>query len=863
MVQVSAHYPPNFVSGGTIVPQRIARGLLDRGHDVFVYAGYLDAGRRPLSGWTETDSHGVSVRWVVTTPWTGWSDPRNSVNPEVTADFATWLADVQPDVVHLHSLQTLGGGLVRAAKQQGAAVVVTMHDFWWTCARQFLVAPDMRPCSIVVDCGTCRCAGGHAWLERRNRTLHELLGDADLILAPSASAARVLVANGIDERRVRIDENGLPTSELPEGVAEHPAARTEPDAGGHPVRFMFAGGADPMKGLPVLLEAVRGLPDDGSWSLDLYGAAELEAGTPAAVRSLPAYTRADLDAVLAGHDVLVLPSVMRESHSIVTREALAAGLAVICTDTLGPEEAVEHGVNGLVVPAGDAVSLRDALARLAAEPSVVERFRAAGLIRPIRLFGDQLDGLEGIYHELTEREAGGIGSTLGQTAELTAAEQSLVRRVLIVAGIRGAALRYRAHLPAEALRMHGLDVEVRHYRHPSVVELAATADAVVMYRVPATTQIIELIARVRRRERPIPVLFDIDDLIFDPGMRGHVPGLGVLADDEEELWWRGVARYRTTMELCDAYIGSTEALCEHATQTSGLESLRFANGVGRTLARLSERELGRRRRPGPLRIGYFSGTNTHDADWASVEPAVIEVLRRHPDVELWLGGLLTTGAALAPYAKRVLRLPMLPWTELPARLRQVDVNLAPLILDNRFNEAKSAIKWLEAALVDTPTVASPTQPFREAVDDGRTGILASTHEEWVEGISRLLDDALLRRRIGALARREALLRWGPHTQGARYAELLRAAVEIRRKRGVPAASDWVPVADDEPFDAMEGWLDAYPTFPREHRWAIADRVGASRVGQLAAGVSRAFRAGGLPAVVRRTVALLRRVMAKG
>ena len=85
VVVVSAHFPPNHVSGGTLVPQRIARELRRRGHEVAVYAGYLDEEREPLSTWEETDPEGLRVRWVVTTPWTAWNDPLNSDNPGVTA----------------------------------------------------------------------------------------------------------------------------------------------------------------------------------------------------------------------------------------------------------------------------------------------------------------------------------------------------------------------------------------------------------------------------------------------------------------------------------------------------------------------------------------------------------------------------------------------------------------------------------------------------------------------------------------------------------------------------------------------------------------------------------------------------------
>ena len=296
--------------------------------------------------------------------------------------------------------------------------------------------------------------------------------------------------------------------------------------------------------------------------------------------------------------------------------------------------------------------------------------------------------------------------------------------MLFVVGIEGAPLRYRARLPAEALALVGVDSDVRHYRHPDVPGLAATADAVVVYRVPATVEVLALIASVRARG--VPVLFDVDDLIFDPEVASEIPALEILPADEAELWMEGVRRYRTTMEACDAFIGHDRRRCAPTPPRSpGCRPWRFANGVGVLLGAASDDALRRSRQPGPPRVGYLSGTNTHDLDWAHVEPAIVEILTRHPGVELWLAGLVTPSPALDPFADRVVRLPFLPWPELPRVLRQIDVNLAPLAPGSRFNEAKSAIKWLEAALVETPTVASPTEPFREAITPGRvTGLLA-------------------------------------------------------------------------------------------------------------------------------------------
>ncbi len=89
-------------------------------------------------------------------------------------------------------------------------------------------------------------------------------------------------------------------------------------------------------------------------------------------------------------------------------------------------------------------------------------------------------------------------------------------------------------------------------------------------------------------------------------------------------------------------------------------------------------------------------------------------------------------------------------------LRNLDVNLAPLAPASSFNEAKSAIKWLESALMATPTVASPTEPFQEAIVDGVNGLLASRPEEWETCLEELLGSPASRDRLGQRARRDAL-----------------------------------------------------------------------------------------------------------
>jgi glycosyltransferase involved in cell wall biosynthesis len=648
----------------------------------------------------------------------------------------------------------------------------------------------------------------------------------------------VFAANGVPVARLRVDENGLPEAEV-SARANRPARRIRASG---PVQFLYAGGSNPMKGVRDLFAAVRHLADLPGWHVRAYGTKEHVAASGEDVDAdhvdvLDAFEPSALDRILSESDVLVVPSVMRESHSIITREALVGGLAVICTDSLGPEEVVEHERNGLVVPTGAPLALSHAMRRLVDEPRLRERLQGAAPAVAVRSLSAQIDTAEEVY-----------------SSRQSARRVASVRRVLFVCGIEGAPLRYRARLPAEALGLLGIESEVRHYRDPALEQLVARADAVVIYRVPATVQILAFIDAARAKGTP--VLFDVDDLIFDPSVAEAIPALKLLPPEEAELWMQGVRRYRTTLEASDAFIGSTRALVDHARRVTSMPAERYPNGVGIVMARLSDAARRRPRAPGGPRIGYLSGTTTHDHDWLHIEPAVISVLRRRPDVELWLGGHVRPTSALHALGDQVRRMPMLPWTELPGVLRDLDVNLAPLEPGSIFNEAKSAIKWLEAALTSTPTIASPTEPFREAITDGHNGILATTPDEWSRAIEGLLDDADARARVGERARRDALLGWSPHLQGERYLAILERVRERVTEPRPRAGSGWVPVALDEP--PTEVPLEGYelPVAPRSTDTAAP---GHTRLIQLARRGRAVWREEGAGAALRAAARKLRRV----
>jgi Glycosyl transferase family 2/Glycosyl transferases group 1 len=122
-------------------------------------------------------------------------------------------------------------------------------------------------------------------------------------------------------------------------------------------------------------------------------------------------------------------------------------------------------------------------------------------------------------------------------------------------------------------------------------------------------------------------------------------------------------------------------------------------------------------------------------------------------------------------------------SELPKELARFTINLAPLETGNPFCEAKSELKFFEAALVEVPTIATPTETYRAAIRNNVTGLLATNEQEWYHAIVSLLKDSRMRSRLGQAAYHDVLWRYGPE----RRLEIVSSVIEQICFRGSRAA----------------------------------------------------------------------------
>jgi glycosyltransferase involved in cell wall biosynthesis len=140
------------------------------------------------------------------------------------------------------------------------------------------------------------------------------------------------------------------------------------------------------------------------------------------------------------------------------------------------------------------------------------------------------------------------------------------------------------------------------------------------------------------------------------------------------------------------------------------------------------------------------GTRTSQANLEAVVGPLARLAQSH-------------GATLSVVADEPLRIDgvpveFTPWSwdvEVP-RMHQCQIALVPVKPDG-WSPWKFYYKLIQCMSMGIPVVVSPIGSNLEIVEDGRTGFLADTPDDWYDRLSRLADDPALRRTMGAAARR--------------------------------------------------------------------------------------------------------------
>ena len=365
---------------------------------------------------------------------------------------------------------------------------------------------------------------------------------------------------------------------------------------------------------------------------------------------------------------------------------------------------------------------------------------------------------------------------------------------LILSGCPGDTFRYRCEHQAEQLESYGFTTDVAYFDRVDWDAVLNSYQCFLLHRVPHRMTVERFIKKAEELGKP--VIFDIDDLVFDEDRLGYIRALEGRSSQEVQLYRDNVKQHHRTLSLCKFAIAATEPLRAAVERTfPHIRCFINPNGLNDIQLRQAEQALQIHKLAADaqiVRIAYLSGTPTHNQDFKECAGALERVLETYSNVRLMLVGHLDSGEKFARFGDRIELHRPVPWQDLPRLIRRVDINLAPLELDNPFTECKSSLKYFETAILGVPTVASDLEPYRKSIAHGENGYLCRTEEEWFRCISCLIEDPSLREKIGSMARKDALINW---TTRAGAHHLLAALREIAKVSGL----EWnerVPASDE-------------------------------------------------------------------
>ncbi len=347
------------VNGAARFSERLAAGLVQRGHDVHVVAPN-QAYRRKAPGIEIIEGEPMTVHRLPSVRWPP-HDWLRFVWPWRSKHYARQVLDsVKPDVVHIQSHIVIGRGLTREAVKRGIPVVATNH-----------VMPENILDHTTLPGWMDRLLVKWAWADA-NRTFQM----TSAVTTPTRNAANFLEA--------AIDITGVVPISCGIAASNYRPDLTPRDRN----RVLFVGRLTREKQIDLLLEAIVTLDPSLDVQVDIVGGGDQRKHLEQLAERLGLADRVtfygrveegELRALYSRASVFAMPSVA-ELQSIATMEAMASGLPVVAADAMALPHLVHDGENGYLF---DPTSSADLAAKLTtvltAAPEERRRMQEASL----------------------------------------------------------------------------------------------------------------------------------------------------------------------------------------------------------------------------------------------------------------------------------------------------------------------------------------------------------------------------------------------------------------------------------------------------------------------------------------------------
>lgn len=418
------HFLPNHIAGTEVYALNLGKELMANGHEViFIIPNYHSA---------QTEEYIVDGMRVIR-----YSEPSRvdkalqmgKRKPDGLRYFIEVLKEEKPDVVHFHELAGSNGITLHhviAAKGNGFKTIMTLHlaryttmnvagedltdifrnskgslDFYQQKGIRGLSAKLLYSAGVVLNVLNMDTSDSGKWgtalavpsiVEKRKKDFIKLTQTCDVIVTISHWYHDALAGAGIDKEKLYFIEQGIQYSNsftYPEKIRKGK------------LKLIFIGRISHFKGVKNLIEVVEELKEV---HLDIYG----DSGEDPSYMNSCKRILKDADNIemkgsikpesvvptITMYDMLILPSTIHEMSPLVIREAFAARVPVLASDSNGAMEQIAEGKNGWFFKRNDWDDLRSKLKWLIDHP---EEIKKANQFPLVRTFEEVARGYEEVY----------------------------------------------------------------------------------------------------------------------------------------------------------------------------------------------------------------------------------------------------------------------------------------------------------------------------------------------------------------------------------------------------------------------------------------------------------------------------------
>lgn len=339
-------FGPN-VNGAARFAERLAAGLVERGHEVHIMA---PAAGRKHGTWVEVhEGQEMMVHRIRSWRWYPHDWLRFMIPWRIRQNSARILDLVKPDVVHFQSHIIVGRGLGLEAQKRGIRIIGTNH-FMPENMLEFTLLPE-----VVQD-----FAIRTAW-----RAAARTFSLAEAVTTPTRRAADFL-----EEYTHLTDVHAISC-----GInAHHYTPNFDTDGEN---RIVFVGRITGEKKLDVLLQAFAKLPAELNATLEFVGGGDLlgsmkqqvaQMGLREKVTFTGYVTDEQLRESLRKAKVFAMPSIA-ELQSIATMEAMATALPIVGANAMALPHLIHNGENGYLFEPNNVDDLREKLVTVLTAPT--------------------------------------------------------------------------------------------------------------------------------------------------------------------------------------------------------------------------------------------------------------------------------------------------------------------------------------------------------------------------------------------------------------------------------------------------------------------------------------------------------------